>query len=354
MAMSRRKSRLRIPPASLMLAGACLQACLFSWGGKEPGGVTKPQLFPGYYTFLFPTESSRLHLDSIYTVRWQASDSAGDGPVRMYMYRNDSLLGDFHSSLPATGSSDWNLAVTRFLGDHSLGADSGYRFRIVNLADTSRSAFGPRFTLYSDHSGSLELTSPAQGARVEDSILRIAWTVSGDVGDSVGLHLYLDSRMLTTLSKAVSAAAGEFFWTADLETMPTGDTYRIHIFALSNPAIGHMGPAFSIATPVRSGTYEFIRPRDGDVWTAGELVEIEWKVTGDPGTFTGLTLWRDAPREFIREWTPIGTFNAVQELRVPTDLADGSYRLRAASRVDSSLQAFSPAFFIQGGEPLPE
>lgn len=346
----RRPSPSRVPPACLLLAGVCLQGCLFSWGGRdaageEPRGTGEP------YTFLYPTASSRLHLDSTYTVRWQASAAAGVDPVRLRLYRNDTLLGDVHGSLPASGDFAWDLAAARSLGGYATGSGSGYRLRIANASDTSRSAASPAFDLRSDRAGGLALLAPAQGAKVADSILRVAWTVFGDVGDSVGLQLYRGARRVADLGGPVRAAAGGYAWPVDTAAMPPGDGYRVRIFALSDPAIARMGPDFAYDTPFRSGAYAFIRPRAGDVWTAGESVELEWSVTGDPGETTAITLWRDAPREFVRGWTPIGTFETVRAFRAPSDLEDGTYRLRLASLADTALQAFSPAFAIRGGSP---
>lgn len=74
----------------------------------------------------------------------------------------------------------------------------------------------------------------------------------------------------------------------------------------------------------------------------------------NPGEYTVLTLWRDTPRERLKEWTAIGTFDSVQVLWAPPEFGNGTYRLRLASLLDSTLYAFSPAFSIQGAVPLAE
>ena len=59
------------------------------------------------------------------------------------------------------------------------------------------------------------------------------------------------------------------------------------------------------------------------------------------------TLWWDNPRRYVVGWTPTGTYNGSGQLNLPENPASGTYRLRFASLADSTLHAFSPAFYIQ-------
>lgn len=345
--------RSKISIASILPVCCLLQACLFSWGGRGestevPMDGEKPRIGRGYYTFDQPTAASRLNLDSTYTVEWRASDSAGQGPVWVSLYWDEDLLGLVLGSLNGSGSYEWKPAAMVNLG-YRLGSGSGYRFRIVSDADSSKWDFSPRFALYSDYSGSLQLSVPAQGAQTRgDSALRIAWTLTGNAGSLVGLQLYRDTNLIHTIDLSVPAAEGEYSWSAIPEWLPAGDGYRIRIFSISDASISQMGPAFSINVPARIGTYEFLRPRSGDVWVAGELGYVEWAVTGNPGSFSGLTLWRDTPRELVWSWTPGDTHNSPAELNLPASLVGGTYRMRIGSLVDTTLFAFSTAFTIQG------
>lgn len=354
MSIIRRLFRSNGPLASFLFACYCLQGCLFSWGGQGEGAEISedegiPPIGRGYYTFDQPIAASRMNLDSTYTVRWRASDSAGQGPVWISLYWNDMPLGLIVGSLKENGSYDWDLSAMQTLGGYLLGSGSGYRLRIVSDADSSKWDFSPGFTLYSDYAGSLRLIAPVQGARIMgDSALRIAWTQSGNVGFRIGLQLYRDTSLVHTLDVSVPSAGGEYSWSSIPEWLPSEDGYRIRIFAVSDPSIGEMGPAFTITTPIRTGTYKFLRPRSGDIWLAGELGEVEWNVTGNPGSFSGLTLWRDSPRELVWGWTPGDTHGSPAQLNLPSSLARGTYRMRIASLADTTLFAFSSAFTIQG------
>jgi hypothetical protein len=109
-----------------------------------------------------------------------------------------------------------------------------------------------------------------------------------------------------------------------------------------------LGPVFTLTLPIPAGTYAILQPQSGDIWVAGEVAAVEWSVTGNPGSMSMLTLWRDSPREMVWEWTPVDTDQISGRLNVPSDLAGGTYRLRIASLVDTTLFAFSPPFIIQG------
>lgn len=365
MFLSRPPFRPSAPLASLLLVWCCLQGCLSSrdhdagagnpTGGGNPPGET-PHVGRGFYTVEFTAASSRLNLDSNYTVKWQASDLAGQGPVRVSLYRNDTLMDLLTGSSQASGSFGWNLALLQHHQGNHVGSGSGYRLRIENEADSSKWDFGPSFALYSKYSGSLALTSPAPGAQVRgDSALRIAWTGSGNVGDQVGLQLYWDATLMWTVQALVPAAGGEFLWSPIPEWLPSGDGYRFRIYAASDASIEQIGPNFTLTLPTLAGTYAFLHPQSGDVWLIDEVVDVEWTVTGNPGSYSGLTLWRDSPRELVHGWTPGDTYNSVRKLRVssdlPANLPGGTYRMRIGSLADTTLFAFSPAFIIQGTGP---
>lgn len=272
MAVSLRFFRSAIPPASFLIACYCLQGCLFSWGGRGEGSeITVEEENPqtqrgrGYYTFDRPSAATRMHLDSTYTVQWRASDSAGQGPVGLYLFWDEELLGPVAGSLQASGAFDWSPGAMGNPGAYRLGSGSEYRFRLVSDADSSKWDFSPRFSLYSNYAGSLQLTAPAQGAQVGgDSAMRIAWTLSGEVGPLIGLQLYRDSILAQTIDLSVPAAAGEYSWTTIPQWLRSGSGFRFRIFSMSDASIEHMGPAFTIGIPARIGAYGFIRPQAGD------------------------------------------------------------------------------------------
>jgi hypothetical protein len=232
-----------------------------------------------------------------------------------------------------------------------VGPGTGYRLRVVNEADSSKSDFGPLFSLYSEYTGSLVLTAPAAGAQVRgDSGIRIAWTSSGKVGDEVRFALYRDTTMVWDMGIIAPTAEGEYFWSLVPEWLPSGDGYRFRIYSTSNGSIGQMGPAFTLMLPVLYGTYEFVRPRSDDIWVAGGMGDVEWNVTGSPGAATLLTIWRDSPREVVWGWTPGDTHSTKTQVEVPASLAAGTYRMHAGSVADTTLAAFSEPFTIRAAE----
>lgn len=353
MALHRRPLFLRAQLTSL-LACCSLAGCLFSWGGKDaeedkPDDV-KPPAVQGYYTIDFPAASSSVNLDSICTLKWRASDSAGNAPVRFFLYRNDSLLGEAAGSLLSSGSAEWDVAATKFLGDYRQGSGSDYRLRIVNYFDSAKWSLGPRFGIHSNYSGSLDIIAPVQGARaLVDSALHIAWSRSGNVGADLGLQLYRGDDWVMNLTTLAPASEGEYSWPEIQGSLPSGDDYRIRLFSMADPSIDRLSPAFTIFSPVRTATYEILLPRSGDIWVGGGYARVDWTVTGNPGSVSVMTLWRDDPREFVMGWTAIDTYHPPEQLNVPADVPGGTYRVRVASLADSTQFGFSPPFIIQGG-----
>lgn len=370
---SRRPFRPRVPLASLSLVCACLLGSLISScglgaegerptvpvqgnpaGGKNPPAADTTHSGRGYYAFEFPAASSRLNLDSTYTIKWRASDSTGQGSVRVFLYRNDTLLGPLMESFRASGSFDWKFAGMQNVIGKIVGPGPGYRLRIVNEADSSQSDFGPLFSLYSDYTGSLVLTAPAAGAQVKaDSGIRIAWASSGKVGDEVRFALYRDTALVWDMGSTAPTAAGEYLWSLIPEWLPSGDGYRFRIFSTSDVSLAQMGPAFTLILPALYGTYEFVRPRSGDIWVAGGMGDVEWNVTGSPGAYSLLTLWRDSPREVVSGWTPGDTRSTQTQVNVPANLAAGTYRMHVGSVADTTLAAFSEPFSIQAAAASP-
>jgi len=331
--MSGTRFRSLICLAALLSA---LQGCIFSPGGGKGNAA---QAYRGFYAFTNPTAVSSLSLDSTYQVRWTASDTAGDGFVRLSVYKGDAFLGDLSSAQSGSGTFVWNLPYTRSLGGYRLGSGAGYRLRITNIADSSKWDFGPAFAIYSTYSGSLELTAPAKGAKAKlDSSLRITWSKAGDVGSSVGLQLLKDTVLAYTLTTLASAGTGTYTLPSLASSLGSGDDYHIRIFAYGDPSIAQTGPAFTISSNW-SGSFSFISPRAEDTLTVGLSAKAVWSVSGNPGSYAQLSLWLDSTMVSLFGGSvylfglgsdglaPIDS--AISFL--PTGLSTGRYRLRVAS-----------------------
>jgi len=359
MPITRSRSAVWLPLVTFILVALSvpllvLQGCIFSSGG---GNGNSGQSNRGFYTITNPTAFSSLSLDSTYQVQWSASDTAGAGLVRVSVYKGDAFLGNLSSSQSGTGAFVWSLPGTRSLGGYRLGSGTGYRLRVTNIADSSKWDFSQSFVIYSTYSGSLEVTAPAKGAMAKlDSTLRITWSMTGAVGSSVGLQLFKDTVLVSTLTTIASAATGSYAWTSLTSSLGSGDDYHIRIFAYGDPSISQTGPAFAISSSW-SGSFAFISPRAEDTLTAGMSAEAVWSVSGNPGTYAQLSLWRDSTMVSLFGYS-VALFSSSVTASVdsvistlPGGLSSGRYRLRVASTSDAGIFAFSPAFFVRGADP---
>ncbi len=332
----------------LWLASALLvlQGCILSSGGKGGSG----QANRGFYTITNPTAVSSLSLDSTYQVQWSATDTAAGGLARLSVYKGDAFLGNLSSAQSGTGTFIWSLPGTRSLGGYRLGSGAGYRLRVTNIADSSKWDFSQAFVLYSAYSGSVELTAPAKGAKAKlDSTLNITWSATGNVGPSVGLQLLKDTVVALSMFTAAPAAGGYYTWPSLTSSLGSGDDYHIRIFAYGDPSISQTGPAFSI-TSNWSGSFAFLSPQAEDTLTAGTSAKAVWSVSGNPGAYAQLSLWRDSALVSVLGLSVTAAADSFLST-LPGGLSTGRYRFRLASASDAGIFAFSPAFFVRGVDP---
>ncbi|MBW8889909.1 MAG: hypothetical protein JF616_19285 [Fibrobacteres bacterium] len=324
-----------------------LQGCIFSSGGNKGNSG---QANRGFYTINNPTAYSSLSLDSTYQVQWSASDTAGVGLVRVSVYKGDAFLGNLSSSQSGTGAFVWSLPGTRSLGGYRLGSGAGYRLRVTNIADSSKWDFSQAFGIYSIYSGSVEVTAPVKGAKAKlDSSLRITWSTTGAVGSYVGLQLFKDTILAYTATTSASAATGSYTLASLTSSLGSGDDYHIRIFAYGDPAISRTGPAFSISSNW-SGSFAFLSPRAEDTLTAGMEAKAVWSVSGNPGAYAQLSLWRDSALVSVFGSSVTASADSFIST-LPGGLSTGRYRFRLASTSDAGIFAFSPAFFVRGADP---
>jgi hypothetical protein len=235
------------------------QGCFFSLGGENE--TAPDRSLSGYYGFSFPLPSARLDLDSSYPVRWSVSGAAGNGPVRLSVFRGNVFLGNLSTSLASEEGYTWSLPATRSLGDYRLGSGSGYRLRLANIADSARQGFSDSFSIVSRYSGTLALTAPGPGSRARiDSALTLSWSAAGRIGGTVGLQLFKDAVLVRLIADSIPAEAGSYVWPSVSVPAGPGNGYRIRIFAESDPSIDRTGGAFVLASAASDTSTRGIDP----------------------------------------------------------------------------------------------
>jgi hypothetical protein len=330
-----------------ILAALVLQACgLVGNDSDAPGGGTSR----GFFDISAPGRLGALHLDSTYRVDWVPSPEAEGGTVRIALYREDDFRVQASASAGNSGTFTLSLPSLRIQSAYRIGSGSRYRLRISSVSDTGKWDFSPYFTLYSDYSGSIGVTTPEDGSVARlDSSLSIRWSRSGKAGTYAGIQLFKDTSLVLTVTTTASEN-GFYSWPRVQTSQGSGEGYRIRVFSVSDPAISGMSEPFRIASSY-DGTLSVTDPGSGDTLTAGSYAHIGWDVDGNAGNYASLHLYRDSV--LVRSISgSVSLASDSMTWMVTPGLASGSrYRARMTSLSDAGIHAFSEYFSIRGVDP---
>lgn len=337
----------RVAFCAAALAVLFMQGCSLFGNDNDGPPVAPPR---GFYTLSFPTLGSSLNLDSTYQLLWAPSAGNEGGTVRISLYQQDVHKVTLAASATNSGSYSLSLPSMRALSGYRVGSGNNYRIRISSTQDTGKWDFGSYFTLYSSYSGTLSLTTPAADAVAKlDSALAIRWLSTGTIGSNIGIHLYKDTVLVSSIT-SIAPNSGFYQWARVASNLGSGTDYRIRIFSLADPAISSLSPAFRI-TSTFDGALVLTSPKSGDTVATGTLARIAWTVTGNAGSLASLALYQDSV--LIRS---IGTATLetgeYASWSVTSGLATGSrYRIRITSQSDAGIADFSDYFTIKGSDP---
>jgi hypothetical protein len=324
------------------------QGCLFSNDKKSTG--TPEEAFHGFYTVAFPSIQHRLHLDSTYNVVWTASDSVKKDPVVLTLYQGTRLLANLGGFSIATGSYSWSLPLSRSTSGYRFGSGSDYRLKIMSSVDSTKWDYSQPFTVYSDYSGNISVSSPAAGETAKlDSILAIHWTAGAQAATMVGMQLYKDTVLARTITTS-SANSGSYTWTSVRSSLGSGDDYHVRVFSMNDPAISGLSAAFRIAS-MYSGTITVGSPRAGESLVAGASSQVAWTVTGDPGSTVSIALYRDSTYVSSLSSFSSATEGALSWLVTGGATTSSKYRIKVTSDADQGIYGYSEYFTITGLAP---
>lgn len=325
-----------------------LQGCkLFGSDDNKP--ETQTPTYRGYFRIASPVAGDRLKLDSNQTLLWAPSDSVLESNVRISLFKDDKLVATLVSSATNSGAYIWRPITSSASSGYRWGSGDNYRIRIASTVDTSLWDMSGAFSLGSQYSGSVAVTSPAAGAQVRmDSTYAIRWETSGEVGTYFGIQVYKDTLLLTTLT-SLAQPSGYYLWSsisAYLSSYGSGGDYRIRVFSVSNPAIANYSSPFSIVSSY-SGGFKVNAPEAGDTLTAGVSSTVSWSATGNPGTGARITLWRDSVQTSTLSSSNLtsGSLTFTPSISL---VSSNRYRIRVASISDPGIFAYSGYFRISG------
>jgi hypothetical protein len=330
-------------------AAAFLGGCLFS-SDKKSQGAGPEQVYHGYYAASFPSTMNALHLDSTYVVRWTASDSVAGSSVGISLFQGERYITTLTGIANNATGYTWSLPGTRAIGTYRFGSGSGYRLKFTCVQDTSKWDFGPPFSVYSNLNGGIGVTSPAAATETKlDSLLQIRWVTSGNIGSTVGILLYKDTALARTVATSVSNT-GSYAWAGVKSSLGSGSDYHVRVYSTGDPALAGLSPAFRIASAYDGG-YTVTYPRSGDTLNIGATSRVIWSVTGNPGIYANLSLYKDSTL-VSTIYSSATAANDSALWSVPGGLLTSSkYRVKIASASDPGISAYSAYFTIKGGDP---
>lgn len=339
---------IRVALSFSLLSWLGLQGCNL-FGSNERQRTGEPATSRGYFNVSSPLAGWWVRLDSAQAITWVPSDSVAGGNVRITLHRGDRILATLSASTANTGAFSWRPASFGPASGYRLGSGSDYRIRIASAADTSQWDFSGAFSLYSDFKGTLEVTSPAAGAKVRmDSSYAIRWTSTGNPGSGMGIQLFKDTLLVSNVS-VPALTGGYHLWSnpgASLAGLGSGSDYRLRVFSLNDPGISALSPAFSLVSTY-SGTFTVTSPKAGDTLVAGTARTVEWSASGSPGATVRVALMRDSTlvTTLTTAGQPSGTLSWTPSLGLASS---DRYRIRVSSVSDPGILAYSGWFSVKG------
>ncbi|MBF0430849.1 MAG: Cna B-type domain-containing protein [Fibrobacteria bacterium] len=321
-----------------------LQQCvLFSEEDKQES-TDDVQTENGSFEIQSPVKDQAIELNGALNISWKDGDSLSEEVenVIIELYRDGKQVLTIAGRATNTNSYDWRVLP-------SVGSGSNYQIKISNYDNPDEFDMSNYFRIYSAYYGAIQVTTPGTGASVKiGSSAPIAWTVSGVIGDMVGIALYKDSTKISTISTGTNNDSS-YTWSPS-SSLSSGDDYRIAVYSYSDGGIIGYSSYFSI-TSQYEGTYTFSSPVDSTVWDiTNNSFPIQWSYTGNPGGSVSLELYRDSAKQITIVNTTTNDGNYTWSSSIMYE-AGNRYRLKIISRSDAGVYNWSDYFTIKGVTP---
>ena len=280
-------------------------------------------------TISSPRPGDVLTGNTIHTITW--NESRPFNTVTLRYYDGGSGWVDIVRDAPDTGSYSWvvpNIATTNaqlvikgYASDGDATFKTGY------------------FTIVTGSSNSIAITSPARGAEWHPGwTYAVAWTCSGNVGDTVNIELWKNGSKLQTIAGGV---ANNLKYARTVPTgLPFAADYQIRVASLDDTANG-LSVMFSIqALP----TITVTQPDATTSVAIGAQQEIAWAKTGNQSATVAIELLFDGAKLLtIADAAP----NSGSYLwDIPVTLALGSGYMVRVITADSEASDNSDSFRI--------
>ncbi|MCM8817437.1 MAG: GPI anchored serine-threonine rich family protein, partial [Candidatus Omnitrophica bacterium] len=284
-----------------------------------------------------PSSGASFEKNTNQLIQWRAYGNAGSF-VRVELLKSGQFVSTILSSASANANSIGSC-VWRIPSNIEPGND--YQIKVVSTKNPEIYGISQPFTIIGP---SIKLTSPGSGETwYTGTVQKIAWTYSGVYPISLKIECLRENFSSVIAQVYTNKTADSYQWYIP-STLPASSDYRIRITAINDTSITTTSDAFTIS----NGSIILLSPSGNEVWKTGEIKNIVWRFTGNPGTMVRVELYRGEKYVGLIGAKSIGTGNTGSFLwKIPQKLNPGNdYRIKIVSTSNSSISATGNCFSI--------
>jgi hypothetical protein len=172
----------------------------------------------GYYSIIKPYKGYRVKIGHVDTIQWTSNQGSSDY-VSLYLCNDTSVIQTISPMTLNTGSVTWT--------PYQMGSMSKCRIKIAKYDDADKHDFSGTFSIYSDYSGAIVVTSPPKDTTWSvGQTYSIRWSTTGNVGSYMTIQLYKDTSLISNISSQTSND-GVQSWSCNAAS--SGTDYRIKV-----------------------------------------------------------------------------------------------------------------------------
>lgn len=290
----------------------------------------------GMFLIQKPYEHQRFQRGNSCELSWFSSDSSVSS-VSIYLCKDTVELQTITSYTTNDGSYTFSIP--------SVASGADYRIKIADAGDNETYDFSRVFTIYSQYSGTIAVTSPKKDTTLTWSTYHtIRWTSTGNVGTSVELSLYKDGTYQQSID-SYETNDGSYSWRVP-SSLPTSSGYQVRVTSAFDDSLYGMSHKFSIVSTY-NGTITVTSPDSSSTYAAGSSYNVQWSSSGSIGSYVTIKL--------IKDTLTIATLysqaydDGFQSVTIPWGMSSGSdYRVRVSSYYDNGVFGLSDTFSVTG------
>ncbi|MDC1037717.1 Ser-Thr-rich GPI-anchored membrane family protein [Candidatus Marinimicrobia bacterium] len=269
------------------------------------------------------------------------------GNVKIELYKGASLYQTIAESIDDNGSYSWTIPA-------SYDGGSDYKVRISSLSDGSvYDQSDDYFTLFTaENNPTITVITPNGGEDWEwFNTYEIIWE-SENLEGNVKIELIdIDGGDLQTITES-TGNNGSFSWDGDA----CGGQMKVKITSIENPNTNDLTDGwftFNETTLFNiSHDFDITSPSPGDVYTAGDDIEVLWN--NDGGSDVTVALYNIQTEN--QNWIVSGSGNAddgAYTLTIPEDQDPGIYKVYLGQVFSPNGKDYSDCYFtILAGDPI--